>query len=1610
MLRRRNKFTSWHRTLAQRVPGCAIGGDPRALRPRIIGAISAPLRLHPPMTSNALPAERQAVLIGSESLLIECAQALQAHGFGIAAVVSTQPPIRRWAARQGIAGFDRPADLLGADAPRGFGYLFCITHLEVVAPEVLALPTRAAINFHDGPLPEYAGLNTPVWALLNGERSHGITWHLMTREVDRGDILAQRRFDLVPNETALTLNTRCFEAGIESFEQVARGLADGTLVPRAQPCPPQRMYRRRDRPVAVIDGTQDAVTAARLVRALDFGGYANPVASAKLLTPRGTLLVTAAEPAGAVSGCAPGRIVSVDAGALTLATVDGDLRVSAVQRTCGTPIDIVAAATAHGLQPGVQLAAAGDAVRAQIAACAPDEPFWLNQLLTQDALTLPQIERSQAATRDATLAALDLALPPALQALGPTERIACVIAWLARCADKATFDIGCAWSDAPSAHPGLCAAQQPWRVQVAFDAGLGALAATCAEQQRALRARGTYLNDIVARHPALRAHAAQRDPRVLPVALLEAERLDEASALPGSELTIVLQRDGAAARWWYDAGLIGREQVEQLQQQWLALATAAAQAPERAIAQLPLMSPALQQRVLHAWNAERADVAPACVHHLFERQAARTPQRMALSAQGDSLSYAELDARANRVAAALRALGVGPDSRVGLCLPRGLALVVGLIAIHKAGGAYVPLDPAYPRERIAYMLEDAQAAVLLTDRAHAAQLPGAQATLLIEDALASHAPVERIDGGALPQHLAYVIYTSGSTGRPKGVMVEHRNVVNFFAGMDRHLDADAAGTWLAVTSLSFDISVLELCWTLARGYSVVIATEEQKLASGGSARASRGAQASRPLDFSLFYFSADENENAQDKYRLLLEGAKFADRNGFAAVWTPERHFHAFGGLYPNPAVAGAAVAAVTERVGIRAGSVVLPLHHPARVAEEWSVVDNLSKGRVGISFASGWQPNDFALMPGNYADNKNVMLRHIEVVRRLWRGESVAFDGPLGKPVELRTLPRPVQKELPYWVTSAGNPQTFIDAGRLGARVLTHLLGQSVEELADKIAAYRKAYKEAGHAGEGFVSLMLHTFVGPDMDAVRATVKRPLIEYLKTSLHLVKQYAWTFPAFKRREGMDAKDQGSIDLQSLSPEEMEALLEHSFERYFDSSGLFGTPQSCLAMIDRIKAAGVDDVACLIDFGVASDTVLAHLPYLNALREQSTPEALPVDASLAALMARHRVTHLQCTPSLARLLAGDDAARAGLAQLDCLMVGGEAFPPALARDLAGLVRGKVMNMYGPTETTIWSAVHTLARDASGVVPLGRPLANQQAYVLDARGQPLPPGVPGELAIGGAGVVRGYFERPALTAERFIPDAITGRGRLYRTGDLVRWRDDGVLEFLGRLDHQVKVRGHRIELGEIEAALSEQSGVAQAVVVAREDAPGDARLVAYLVARPGAAPDTGALREALRARLPEAMLPQAFVVLDEFPHTPNGKIDRNALPAPEPGAAAAPAAPFVAPADDLEGRIAEVWKAVLKLPQVGTRDNFFDLGGHSLLAVQAHRRLKETLQRDLSITDIFRFPTIASLAAHLADGGLDRGAQQGSDRAQGRRAAMQRRQQQRSAAPAPTTTAR
>lgn len=340
----------------------------------------------------------------------------------------------------------------------------------------------------------------------------------------------------------------------------------------------------------------------------------------------------------------------------------------------------------------------------------------------------------------------------------------------------------------------------------------------------------------------------------------------------------------------------------------------------------------------------------------------------------------------------------------------------------------------------------------------------------------------------------------------------------------------------------------------------------------------------RGMKFSLIYFSGNEAELGDRKYQLLIEGAKFADRHGFTAIWLPERHFHPFGGLYPSPSVLCAALAMVTERIRLRAGSVVVPLNSPLRVAEQWSIIDNLSRGRVDLAFARGWNANDFVLNPEAYANNREALLAGVTTVKKLWRGETISVPNGLGEKVDIRTYPSPIQPELPVWITCSGGPERFIEAGAAGANVLTALLFQEIEELQEKIALYRQARADHGHDAEaGQVTLMLHTFIADDLDQVRKQVREPFMAYLRTSVNL-----WS--------------RGQKNVGELGEKEREKLVEYAFERYFQTNALFGTPVSVRPTIQRLHDIGVDEIACLLDFGIAIEAVLASLHSLNRLRE------------------------------------------------------------------------------------------------------------------------------------------------------------------------------------------------------------------------------------------------------------------------------------------------------------------------------------------------------------------------------------------------------------------------
>ncbi len=1368
-------------------------------------------------------ADRIASFIGSGKLLVECATHWRQQGGAIHSVIADCPIVSAWCVENGIDRVVPGPDQITWLARAPFHYLFSIVNHAITPASVLALPLKQAINFHDSPLPLYAGFNATSWALIDGQAAHAITWHTMTANVDGGAIILQQAFDIRDDDTAFSLGVRCAEAGRLSFvqlvEMIALEASEGVTLPAVAQGLGHNFHGRADRPgLGLIDFRQPTTQLQNFVRGLDLGSEDNWMCLPKLILPTGLFVV--GDSVLAPGGGASGTILAADAGSITVAVADGALQFSRISTLEGELVDVLST----GVRVGQFLTA--DAIpSSDIDALDPSfskhERFWVRRLASLRAPIVQDLTPKFGAPD----AAIEIRkLRPEAE---PASVLAALAAYIARTDEGGAFDLGFA-KDLPNTLSQAYADTTPFRVDVDLTASFAALRSQVDSELQAQRTRGTYARDVVLRYGVLRT--GEKRPFPVRVHVGQISSIDPAGALGDASITLIVAEQGSEIAWVYDRRAISDSAIRTLADRVETLLASGLGADTASIGNLDIVPAQERTLLLTDWQeTATAYASDRCVHQLFEEQAARTPDAIAIVFNEMSLTYRQLDERANAVAEALQNRGVGPDSLVAVCVERSLDLVVNLMGVLKAGGAYVPLDPAYPRERLSMMLEDGAPKVLLTQRVLLESLfPGQSNVICVED-FADQATPRRAASEVAPENLAYVIFTSGSTGRPKGVMVEHRNVSNFFTGMDKSIGAEP-GVWLAVTSVSFDISVLELFWTLTRGFEVVIQGESDRASlTRKSSRAS-----SAPMAFSLFYFAAGQGDAAPGQaYRLLLEGAKFADSHDFSAVWTPERHFHEFGGLYPNPAVTTAALATITSRVALRAGSVVLPLHNPLRVAEDWSVIDQLSGGRVGLSFASGWHADDFAFMPENYERRREVMLESIDTVMKLWRGEKVEVVNGQGKTISVGVLPRPVQAMPPIWIASAGSVDTFKMAGRIGANILTNMLGQDIDDLGMKFAAYREARREARHEGPGTISVMLHTFVCDSTEKARQLARAPFCNYLKSSFDLIKVAPSMFPAF-RQPSLEAGEAKNFDAARFTADDMNALMDHAFDRYFETAGLFGSPEKALGMVDRLKAIGANELACLVDFGVDADTVLESLPHLDRLRQMSNQTATVDDSgadySIPAQIRARRVTHLQCTPSMARMIGSDPEGLAALGGLKRLLVGGEALPTDLAETLASVVSGEVHNMYGPTETTIWSTTARVCQDE--MVSIGRPIANTTIRILDARSYMTPIGVAGELCIGGAGVVRGYLGKPEMTAERFVSDPYNPGEKIYRTGDLARYAPSGNIEFLGRLDHQVKVNGYRIELGEIESVLARHPLAKQVVVSAQTD-DGQARLVAYVV---------------------------------------------------------------------------------------------------------------------------------------------------------------------------------
>ena len=740
------------------------------------------------------------VVMGDETLLAQCGEELIGRGHHVAAVVTANPNIGGWAGQHGLKTL-APEELLVAGwSGEEFDWFFSISNLRLIPSSILKQAKRGSINFHDGPLPRYAGLNTPTWALLNNEENHGITWHEIVEGVDRGDIYLQREIEISKGETSLTLNAKCFEAGMASFADLCDLIESDKLQGVPQSFDDRTYFAKSKRPDAAatlnFDGT--AEDCERIARALDFGrGYVNPIAVPKVRIDGKAYSVGQVDALTATRNAAPGEVIDVDEQGCVVATRDGFVRLAMLADADGVDVN-PATLVSVGDRLDDLNADLAERLNELASELAGSEPKFITRLERYaDAelagVTAPKDDLSS----DWRVLALDLS------GLDAADLLTSLTAYIGRTSDQASLQLAYC---SPRLHElkttlaGYVATSVPF--QLAFDetAALASHKQAVAQELEWLDASPGYAADLVARYPSIEIPQFSIGVRVR-------TGMAEDQGLPGTVVTFAIEESGGVTkcRLLFDASRFALHEAEALKRRVAAIAAVVRDEPDKRIADLSLLTDAELDVALYQRNATEAPVDfEATVHTLFERQVESTPNHTALVYRDQELTYAELNARANKVANALVARGVGPDALVGLYMTRTADLVIAALGVMKAGGAYVPLDPEYPADRLEFMIEDSELKILICDPGGAPPLPTTQSVDVVTIESLSEAAGRGLEPGGRcsASNLAYLIYTSGSTGRPKGVMVEHRNVINFFAGMDQRVARPEDGrqpVWLAVT-------------------------------------------------------------------------------------------------------------------------------------------------------------------------------------------------------------------------------------------------------------------------------------------------------------------------------------------------------------------------------------------------------------------------------------------------------------------------------------------------------------------------------------------------------------------------------------------------------------------------------------------------------------------------------------------------------------------------------------------------------------------------------------------------------------------------------------------
>jgi len=776
----------------------------------------------------------------------------------ILGIISSDLGVGRWAREKKVNHLKPIGDLETLFKNQPFDYLFSIVNEHILREDVLRLPRKLAINYHDALLPRYAGTHATSWALMNGETAHGVTWHIISDLVDGGDTLKQQEVEVTANDTALTLNTKCFEAAIKSFALLVDDLSGGTEDPKKQDLTNRSFYPRFKRPAGgcVISWDRPASEISSLIRALDFGPHPNPLGSPKLALRGDFVIVQEIEVLASMSLTPSGTITKIGSEFLRVSTRDREVVLRTMLTPEGRAISIPDLVARFGLHEGYRFEGLDlettKRLESLYAMTSKREAFWVNRLSGLEPAVCPYSSGRALPGDTLKYAEAMVSIPTeALTLVGQYGKrgrgsyviLASFAALIARLAATDSFDLGFRNNrlrTEVSGLEGFFTTHLPMRLQIDCSQSISETLSAVEMEIESLKEHHAYPRDLTARYPELSSKIKLGSDFTLPIVVEIVEQLGEHKPMTGNEMTLVISEDGSQACWVYDSAQLSAESVGRLNIYFANFLREIAVNSDKPVAHITLLPEHELRTLLIDWNDTSSDYAKdKCIHQLFEDQVSRTPDAVALVCENSRLTYKELNSRANQLGHYLRKMGVGPEVLVGVCVERSMNMLVGVLGILKAGGAYVPLDPAYPKERLAFMLEDSQAPIVLTQQKLIGELSESPSQLVCLDSdweSIAQEPEVNLVSKITPKNLAYVIYTSGSTGKPKGVAIEHRSTIALLHWAMLVFTSEHLKGVLASTSICFDLSVYEMFAPLSCGGTIILVENVLHLPTAPSAR------------------------------------------------------------------------------------------------------------------------------------------------------------------------------------------------------------------------------------------------------------------------------------------------------------------------------------------------------------------------------------------------------------------------------------------------------------------------------------------------------------------------------------------------------------------------------------------------------------------------------------------------------------------------------------------------------------------------------------------------------------------------------------------------------